>query len=204
MASNGFHSRSSRSHGMRSLFSVFSSDLAIDLGTANTLVYAKGKGVVVNEPSVPETVQILIGVIPRYEAHHRLRYSPQALEAAASMAAKYVSDRFLPEASYPVEIGQQIKCLRHHAHGQKRRHVQQVPGHRALSKILHWRESSLVAVRLRRMSVANCRGRLVARNFFSIEIIPTQISVAGELEEELRQRTAFASLRDEESRRSTR
>ena len=37
---------------MRSLFSVFSSDLAIDLGTANTLVYARGKGIVVNEPSI--------------------------------------------------------------------------------------------------------------------------------------------------------
>ncbi|MEK7404802.1 MAG: rod shape-determining protein [Acidobacteriota bacterium] len=36
----------------RSLFSLFSSDLAIDLGTANTLVYAKGKGIVVNEPSI--------------------------------------------------------------------------------------------------------------------------------------------------------
>jgi rod shape-determining protein MreB and related proteins len=36
----------------RSLFSVFSSDLAIDLGTANTLVFAKTKGVVVNEPSI--------------------------------------------------------------------------------------------------------------------------------------------------------
>ncbi len=36
----------------RSLFSVFSSDLAIDLGTANTLVFAKGKGVIVNEPSI--------------------------------------------------------------------------------------------------------------------------------------------------------
>ncbi|HEY3131465.1 MAG TPA: rod shape-determining protein [Acidobacteriota bacterium] len=36
----------------RSLFSAFSSDLAIDLGTANTLVYAKGKGIVVNEPSI--------------------------------------------------------------------------------------------------------------------------------------------------------
>jgi len=52
MPSNGFHSRSSRSHGVRSLFSVFSSDLAIDLGTANTLVYAAGKGIVVNEPSI--------------------------------------------------------------------------------------------------------------------------------------------------------
>jgi rod shape-determining protein MreB len=37
---------------VRSLFSLFSSDLAIDLGTANTLVYAKGKGIVVNEPSM--------------------------------------------------------------------------------------------------------------------------------------------------------
>ncbi len=36
----------------RSLFSAFSCDLAIDLGTANTLVYAKGKGIVVNEPSI--------------------------------------------------------------------------------------------------------------------------------------------------------
>jgi len=37
---------------LRSLFSVFSSDLAIDLGTANTLVYARSKGIVVNEPSI--------------------------------------------------------------------------------------------------------------------------------------------------------
>ena len=37
---------------VRSLFSVFSSDLAIDLGTANTLVFARGKGIVVNEPSI--------------------------------------------------------------------------------------------------------------------------------------------------------
>ena len=52
MSSNGFHSQGSRVHNMRSLFSMFSSDLAIDLGTANTLVYAKGKGIVVNEPSI--------------------------------------------------------------------------------------------------------------------------------------------------------
>jgi rod shape-determining protein MreB len=37
---------------LRSLFSLFSSDLAIDLGTANTLVYARGKGIIVNEPSI--------------------------------------------------------------------------------------------------------------------------------------------------------
>jgi len=52
MSSNGYPSRSPRSHGLRSLFSMFSSDLAIDLGTANTLVFAAGKGIVVNEPSI--------------------------------------------------------------------------------------------------------------------------------------------------------
>ena len=45
-------SSASRLHNLRSLFSMFSSDLAIDLGTANTLVYARGKGIVVNEPSI--------------------------------------------------------------------------------------------------------------------------------------------------------
>ncbi len=37
---------------IRSVFSLFSSDLAIDLGTANTCVYARGKGIVLNEPSM--------------------------------------------------------------------------------------------------------------------------------------------------------
>ncbi len=51
-SNNGFHNGASRMHNLRSLFSIFSSDLAIDLGTANTLVYARGKGIVVNEPSI--------------------------------------------------------------------------------------------------------------------------------------------------------
>ncbi len=52
MSWNGSRSENSRIHNLRSLLSMFSSDLAIDLGTANTLVYAKGKGIVVNEPSI--------------------------------------------------------------------------------------------------------------------------------------------------------
>jgi hypothetical protein len=53
MSNNGFHSGAHHArHNLRSLFSIFSSDLAIDLGTANTLVYARGKGIVVNEPSI--------------------------------------------------------------------------------------------------------------------------------------------------------
>jgi rod shape-determining protein MreB and related proteins len=39
-------------YSLRSIFSLLSSDLAIDLGTANTLVFSGGKGIVVNEPSI--------------------------------------------------------------------------------------------------------------------------------------------------------
>ena len=58
MASNNFQMRYSRVHNMRSLFSLFSSDLAIDLGTANTLVFAHGKGIIVNEPSIIAVNQV--------------------------------------------------------------------------------------------------------------------------------------------------
>jgi ATP-dependent Clp protease ATP-binding subunit ClpC len=58
--------------------------------------------VVVNEPSIPETVYILNGVMTRYEQHHRLKYAPDALQAAASMSAKYISDRFLPDKAISV------------------------------------------------------------------------------------------------------
>lgn len=58
--------------------------------------------VVVNEPSVPDTVYILTSVISRYEQHHHLKYSADALQAAASMSAKYISDRFLPDKAISV------------------------------------------------------------------------------------------------------
>ena len=59
MSSNNYQSaRYSRVHNMRSLFSLFSSDLAIDLGTANTLVFAHNKGIIVNEPSIIAVNQV--------------------------------------------------------------------------------------------------------------------------------------------------
>jgi ATP-dependent Clp protease ATP-binding subunit ClpC len=58
--------------------------------------------VTVNEPSVPETVLILKGIIQRYEDHHGLRYAPKALEAAAALAAKYINDRFLPDKAISI------------------------------------------------------------------------------------------------------
>jgi ATP-dependent Clp protease ATP-binding subunit ClpC len=58
--------------------------------------------VVVHEPSVPETVEILQGIIGRYEDHHGLRYAPEALEAAATLASRYVTDRFMPDKAISV------------------------------------------------------------------------------------------------------
>ena len=57
---------------------------------------------VVNEPSVPDTVYILNGVIGRYEAHHQLKYAPESLQAAASLSARYITDRFLPDKAISV------------------------------------------------------------------------------------------------------
>ncbi len=51
----------------------------------------------VEEPTVEETIEILRGVRPRYEAHHQLKISDEALVAAANLAARYVTERFLPD-----------------------------------------------------------------------------------------------------------
>ena len=58
--------------------------------------------VVVTEPSVPDPVYILNGVIGRYEQHHHLKYEPESLQAAASLSSKYITDRFLPDKAISV------------------------------------------------------------------------------------------------------
>ena len=51
----------------------------------------------VEEPSVEDTVKILDALLPRYEEHHHVRYTRAAVEAAASLSARYIQDRFLPD-----------------------------------------------------------------------------------------------------------
>ncbi len=53
--------------------------------------------VYLDEPSVEETIEILKGLRPRYESHHKVKISDAALEAAAKLSHRYVSDRFLPD-----------------------------------------------------------------------------------------------------------
>ncbi|HEV3158058.1 MAG TPA: ATP-dependent Clp protease ATP-binding subunit [Candidatus Baltobacteraceae bacterium] len=53
--------------------------------------------VIVGEPSIDETIEILKGLRERYEAHHKVRITDEALVAAAKLSDRYISDRFLPD-----------------------------------------------------------------------------------------------------------
>ena len=51
----------------------------------------------VDEPSVEETISILKGLQPRYEDYHHVRYTDEAIKAAATLSNRYIQDRFLPD-----------------------------------------------------------------------------------------------------------
>lgn len=51
----------------------------------------------VKEPSIDETIRILKGIQKRYEDYHHVRYTDEAIEAAAKLSARYIQDRFLPD-----------------------------------------------------------------------------------------------------------
>jgi ATP-dependent Clp protease ATP-binding subunit ClpC len=68
--------------------------------------------VVVREPAVSETVDILTGLLPRYEEHHGVSYTRASVEAAASLAARYVTDRFLPDKAVSVADLAGSRCAR--------------------------------------------------------------------------------------------
>ena len=53
--------------------------------------------VTVNEPSEKETIQILKGIRDKYEAHHNVKITDEAIEAAVKLSIRYVNDRFLPD-----------------------------------------------------------------------------------------------------------
>ena len=55
--------------------------------------------VFIEEPSVEESIQMLEGLRDRYEAHHKVRFSDEALVAAATLANRYVTDRYLPDSA---------------------------------------------------------------------------------------------------------
>ncbi|MCP9820883.1 ATP-dependent Clp protease ATP-binding subunit [Synechococcus sp. Cruz-9H2] len=69
--------------------------------------------VMVGEPSVLDTIEILRGLRERYEQHHRLKISDEALVAAATLGDRYISDRFLPDKAIDLvdEAGSRVRLL---------------------------------------------------------------------------------------------
>ena len=55
------------------------------------------QSVLIDEPSVPDTISILRGLKERYEVHHKVRIKDEAIIAAAELSNRYISDRFLPD-----------------------------------------------------------------------------------------------------------
>jgi len=69
--------------------------------------------VMVGEPSVADTIEILRGLRERYEQHHRLKISDEAVVAAATLGDRYISDRFLPDKAIDLidEAGSRVRLL---------------------------------------------------------------------------------------------
>jgi ATP-dependent Clp protease ATP-binding subunit ClpC len=69
--------------------------------------------VMVGEPSVEETIEILYGLRERYEKHHKLIISDEALTAAAKFADQYIADRFLPDKAIDLidEAGSRVRLM---------------------------------------------------------------------------------------------
>lgn len=65
----------------------------------------------VDEPTVEETIQIIKGLRDRYEAHHRVKITDEAIEAAAKLSDRYISDRFLPDKAIDLidEAGSKVR-----------------------------------------------------------------------------------------------
>jgi len=66
------------------------------------------------EPTVDETIQILRGLARKYEAHHNLKYSEEALVACAKLSSQYIQDRFLPDKAIDImdECGAKMRIAR--------------------------------------------------------------------------------------------
>ncbi len=69
--------------------------------------------VMIGEPSIKDTIEILRGLRERYEQHHRLKITDEALNAAANLGDRYISDRFLPDKAIDLidEAGSRVRLL---------------------------------------------------------------------------------------------
>jgi ATP-dependent Clp protease ATP-binding subunit ClpC len=82
--------------------------------------------ILVPEPTVDDTISILRGLRDRYEAHHQVRFTDEALVAAAELSSRYITDRFLPDKAIDLidQAGARVR-LRTHTPAQDKRELEQ-------------------------------------------------------------------------------
>src|SRR5690606_9561619 len=86
--------------------------------------------VMVEEPTIEETIEILRGIKDRYEAHHNLIISDEAIKAAAHLSARYVPDRFMPDKAIDLidEASSRVRMYKVRPHSGLRETFQQLTG----------------------------------------------------------------------------
>ena len=114
--------------------------------------------VAVEEPGVEETVEILQGLKEQFEKHHQVRYTRGALEAAARLSKRYVSDRFLPDKAIDVMD---------EAASKKRVHIYTMPEEikkleKEVEKYSRRREEALLEGNIRKAKVNNTKQQKAA------------------------------------------
>jgi ATP-dependent Clp protease ATP-binding subunit ClpC len=77
----------------------------------NSALERRFQPIIVNPPTVLETINILQGLKKNYEEHHQISYTDESLEAAAHLSDRYITDRFLPDKAIDVidEAGAKVK-----------------------------------------------------------------------------------------------
>ncbi|MBP0001845.1 MAG: ATP-dependent Clp protease ATP-binding subunit [Cyanobacteria bacterium SID2] len=97
--------------------------------------------IMVGEPSVEEAIEILYGLRDRYEQHHQLTISDEALEAAAKLSDRYINDRFLPDKAIDLidEAGSRVR-IEHYKSSPATRELK-----KALTKALEEKDAAIDA-----------------------------------------------------------
>jgi ATP-dependent Clp protease ATP-binding subunit ClpC len=117
--------------------------------------------ILVREPSVADTVTILAGIAPHYAQHHAVQYAPEALEAAASLSARFITDRFLPDKAVAV-----LDLAGSRARRERRARVGETEVARVVAKMAGLPEARLLASDRERILALEeaVRGRIVGHD----------------------------------------
>lgn len=115
--------------------SIFEKDHALD---------RRFQKIDVKEPTVEQTIEILKGLRSRFESHHNITYSDEALEAAARLSARYISDRHLPDKA--IDLVDEVGAYQYlQPEGERKKSIEVVDIEKMVAKIARVPERNVSA-----------------------------------------------------------